>query len=75
MNTLTNILQDLESLPAEKREKREEVCRYIRALKDEARLNKKAVLDRAFEKVNSGEAERLAKVIDEGCEQIDATNW
>ena len=72
MNSLTNILQELESLPIAKRE---EVGRYIRALKDEARLSKKAILDRAFEKANPDEAERLARVIDEGCEQIDATNW
>lgn len=72
MNALTNILQDLESLPAEKRE---EVARFIRALKKEAQVSKKTILDRAFEKADPEEADRLSKVIEEGCEQIDATNW
>ena len=48
---------------------------YIRQLKPIAKEEMNAALDRTFGCLSSEEADRLEKIIGEGCEQINGHGW
>jgi len=65
MSGLRDIVQELETLPADKLE---EADRLILALKHEASANRKKLLEQACGKLTEAGADQLERVIKEGCE-------
>lgn len=72
MTTLSSIVKELEALPPEKLE---EAASFIHALNEGSRQRKREILERTFGKADPEETERIANVIEEGCEQIDVGDW
>lgn len=72
MSGLRDIVHELETLPADKLD---EAGRLIRGLKHEASADRKKLLERACGKLTEAEADQLERVIEEGCEKIDANSW
>ena len=68
MPALESVTEELKSLPAAEFE---EAARFIHSLKASAKSKKKAILEKTFGATRIEDAERLAKDIEEGCEQID----
>ena len=68
MSALESVTEELKSLPAAEFE---EAAKFIHSLKESAKIRKKAILERTFGSTRTEDAERLAKDIEEGCEQID----
>ena len=72
VSRLEAILEDLKSLPADRLEM---AADYIRQLKPIAKEETNAALDRTFGCLAPEEADRLEKIIGEGCEQINGHGW
>ena len=68
MLALESVTKELKSLPAAEFE---EAAKFIHSLKESAKTRKKAILEKTFGSTRAEDAERFAKDIEEGCEQID----
>ena len=72
MNTLESIVEDLRALPPPKLE---EAAALIHGLREIARDERKAALDRSATILTDAEGAELERVIAEGCNKIDASDW
>jgi len=68
MSALEIVIEELKSLPPGKFQ---EAASFIHGLREQTRDRKKAILDQTFGMTSLEDAERLAKDIEEGCEQIE----
>lgn len=72
MSTLETIVEDLRALPPPKLE---EVATFIHRLRENARAERLAALERSAGILTDEEGAELERVIEEGCEKIDARDW
>ncbi len=72
MSTLDAILEDLRALPPPKLE---EAATLIHRLRETARAERRAALERSAAILTDEEGAELERVIEEGCEKIDARDW
>ena len=72
MSKLEPIVEELKTLPAEKLA---EAANYIHRLKETSTVERHAALNNTAGTLTTAEADELARIIDEGCEQIDAHEW
>ena len=72
MIPLENIFEDLKALPPDRLEM---AANYIRRLKPIGAAERKAALARTFGCLSPEEADEMERVIEEGCEQINAHGW
>lgn len=69
VNKLEEIVEELKTLPPERLER---AANYIHRLHSASRQERKVALKRAAGSLTNEEADELARIIEEGCEQIDA---
>jgi hypothetical protein len=72
MSTLEAIVEDLRTLPPPKLE---EAAALIHGLREVARDERRAALERSATILTDAEGAELERVIEEGCEKIDARDW
>jgi DNA-directed RNA polymerase subunit F len=72
MAKLQDIVEELKTLPPEGLER---VAEYIHGLHANNQKERKALLRRAAGTLSNEEADELARIIEEGCEQIDERDW
>jgi len=72
MSTLEAIVEDLRTLPPSKLE---EAATLIHRLRENARAERLATLERIAGILSDEEGAELERVIKEGCEKIDARDW
>jgi hypothetical protein len=72
VSPLDNIFEDLKALPPDRLEM---AASYIRRLKPISEEERKAALARTFGCLSREEADEMERVIEEGCEQINAHGW
>jgi DNA-binding transcriptional regulator/RsmH inhibitor MraZ len=72
MAKLQDILEELKTLPPEGLER---VAEYIHGLQRTKQKERKALLRRTAGSLSHEEADELARIIEEGCEQIDERDW
>jgi len=72
MSTLEAIVEDLRTLPPSKLE---EAATLIHRLRENARAERLATLERSAGILSDEEGAELERVIKEGCEKIDARDW
>lgn len=72
MSTLESIVEELRALPPPKLE---EAAALIHGLRETARTERRAALERSATILTDAEGAELERVIEEGCEKIDARDW
>ncbi len=72
MSTLEIIVEDLKTLPPPKLE---EAAGLIHGLREVARAERLAALERSAGILSDEEGAALERVIEEGCGKIDARDW
>lgn len=72
MSTLESIVEDLRMLPPPKLE---EAAALIHRLRETAREERHAALERSANILTHAESAELERIIEEGCEKIDARDW
>jgi len=72
MSTLEMIVEELKTLPPPKLA---EAAVLIHGLRENARTERLAALERSAGILTDEEGAELERVIDEGCEKIDARDW
>ncbi len=72
MSTLETIVEELRTLPPPKLE---EAASYIHGLREATRAERLAALERSAGILTDAEGAELERVIEEGCEKIDARDW
>jgi len=72
MSTLETIVEDLRALPPTKLE---EAATLIHRLRENARAERLTALERSAGILTDEEGAELERVIEEGCEKIDARDW
>ena len=72
MSTLEAIVEELKTLPPPKLE---EAAALIHGLREGARAERLAALERSAGILTDEEGAELERVIEEGCEKIDARDW
>ena len=72
MSKLEPIVEELKTLPAGKLA---EAASYIHRLKETSAVERRAALNNTAGALTAAEADELARIIDEGCEQVDAHQW
>jgi hypothetical protein len=72
MSTLETIVEDLRTLPPPKLE---EAAALIHGLREIARDERRAALERSATILTDAEGAELERVIEEGCKKIDARDW
>jgi hypothetical protein len=72
VSPLENIFEDLKALPPDRLEM---AASYIRRLKPIGEAEREAALARIFGCLSAEEADEMERVIEEGCEQINARGW
>jgi len=72
MSTLEMIVEDLRALPPPKLE---EAATLIHRLRENARTDRFAALERSAGILSDEEGAELERVIEDGCEKIDARDW
>jgi len=72
MAKLQDIVEELKTLPPERLERAAE---YIHRLNFASRQERKAALKRTAGSLTNEEADELARIIEEGCEQVDERDW
>ena len=72
MSTLEIIVEELKTLP---RPKLEEAAVLIHGLRENARAERLAALERSAGILSDEEGAALERVIEEGCGKIDARDW
>ena len=68
MNNLESILEDLKTLPPNRLES---AADYIHKLKMISDAERAAIIDRTAGSLTTEEGDELARIIEEGCEQVD----
>lgn len=72
VSTLETIVEELRTLPPQKLE---EAATLIHGLRETARAERRAALERSAAILSDAEGAELERVIEEGCEKIDARDW
>ena len=72
MSTLEAIVEEFRTLPPPKLE---EAAALIHGLRETARTERRAALERSATILTDAEGAELERVIEEGCEKIDARDW
>jgi hypothetical protein len=72
MSTLEMIVEELKTLPPPKLE---EAAALIHGLREVSRAERLAALERSAGMLSDEEGASLERVIEEGCEKIDARDW
>ncbi|MSR65182.1 MAG: hypothetical protein EXS18_05310 [Verrucomicrobiae bacterium] len=72
MSTLELIVKELKTLPPAKLK---EAAGYIHRLKNGNREKRMAALRKTAGSLSAEEADELEKIVEEGCEKIDARDW
>lgn len=72
MSKLDLILEELKALPAAKLA---EAASYIHHLKASSALERRAALANTAGTLTVDEADELARIIEDGCERVDAHEW
>ncbi|MBI2813232.1 MAG: hypothetical protein HYX71_02980 [Opitutae bacterium] len=72
MSTWETIVEELRTLPAPKLA---EAAALIHGLRERARADRLAALERSAGILTDEEGAELERVIEEGCEKIDARDW
>lgn len=72
MSTLEAIVEELKALPAPKLE---EAATFIHRLHERSRAERLEALRRSAGILTEADGAELEKVIEEGCERIDARDW
>ena len=72
MNKLQDIVDELKTLPPERLER---AASYIHRLHFASQEERKISLRRTAGSLTSQEADELARIIEEGCEQVDERDW
>lgn len=72
MTKLQEILEELKALPPEGLER---VAEYIHGLHSTTQQERKALLRRTAGSLSNKEADEFARIIEEGCEQVDERDW
>jgi hypothetical protein len=69
---LEAIFEELKTLPPRSLAR---AADYIHRLHSDSRMERKAALRRTAGSLTNEEADELARIIEEGCEQIDERDW
>jgi len=69
---LEAIFEELKTLPPRRLAR---AADYIHRLHSDSRMERKAALRRTAGSLTNEEADELARIIEEGCEQIDERDW
>ncbi len=72
MSTLEIIVEDLKALPTPKLA---EVAAYVHRLREVNREERFAAIERSAQILSESESAELDRIIQEGCEKIDARDW
>jgi len=72
MSKLEPIVEELKTLPAAKLA---DAANYIHRLKETSTAERRAALGSTAGTLTPDEADELARIIEEGCEQVDAREW
>ena len=72
MSTLETIVADLRTLPPPKLE---ETAAFIHGLRETARSERQAALERSATILTDAEGAELERVSEEGCGKIEARDW
>jgi hypothetical protein len=72
VSKLEAIVEELKTLPPQRLE---QAADYIHRLHAGGRLERKAALRRTAGSLTNEEADEMARIIEEGCEQIDERDW
>lgn len=72
MSRLEPIVEDLKTLPAAKLA---DAANYIHRLMETSTVERRAALNNTAGALTVAEADELSRIIEEGCEQVDAHEW
>lgn len=72
MSNIETIVEDLKHLSPHRLES---AADYIHRLKTISDAERSAIIDRTAGSLTAEEGEALARIIEEGCEQIDEREW
>lgn len=72
MSKIEAIVEDLKTLPPDRLDS---AADYIHRLKTISRDERVAIIDRTAGSLTPEEGDELARIIEEGCEQIDEHDW
>lgn len=72
MSKLEPIVEELKTLPAAQLA---EAANYIHHLKETSTVERRTALNNTAGALTAAEADELARIIEEGCEQVDAHEW
>lgn len=72
MSTLESIVEDLKTLPPDRLESAADYIHRLRTISDAERA---AIIERTAGSLTGEEGDELARIIEEGCEQIDEREW
>ena len=72
MSTLEIIVEDLKALPTPKLA---EVAQYVHRLREVNREERFSAIERSAGILSESESAELGRIIQEGCEKVDARDW
>ena len=72
MSTLESIVEDLKALPTPKLV---EVAEYVHRLRETNREERLSAIERSAAVLSESESAELDRIIQEGCEKVDARDW
>ncbi len=72
MSTFESIIEDLKTLPPNRLESAADYIHKLRTISDSERS---AIIDRTAGSLTTEEGNELARIIEEGCEQVDERDW
>ena len=72
MSKLETIVEELKTLPPDRLDS---AADYIHKLKTISRAERIAIIKRTAGSLTKEEGDELARIIDEGCEQVDGRDW
>ena len=72
MSKLESILEDLKTLPPDRLDSGAD---YIHKLKTISRAERIAIIDRTSGSLTKEEGDEFARIIEDGCEQVDERDW
>lgn len=72
MSKLEAIVEELKTLPPNRLESAADYIHKLKMISDAERI---AIIDRTSGSLTPEEGDELARIIEEGCEQIDERDW
>jgi len=72
VSTFESIIEDLKTLPPNRLESAADYIHKLRTISDSERS---AIIDRTAGSLTTEEGNELARIIEEGCEQVDERDW